>query len=153
MAALKRQPLKPWKAYERQIHREFVQRYPHATVAYDQKLNGKHSGVGRQVDILVRGEITGQSLFGVFDCKHFARRVDVKLVDYMVGFLDDIGADFGGIVSATGFSAAAVNRANGARPRLDLRLVPFESPEQVVDYFVPSFDFSDPRNSGYSALL
>jgi hypothetical protein len=141
-----------WKTYEKQVHRHFVEKYPDEQILFDQKLVGRHSKVDRQVDVLVRSHATGRELIGVFDCKHFSRHVDVRVIDFMVGFLDDLGANYGGVVSSRGFTVAARNRAlsNG---QIDLRVVPFVSPETVVDSFLPSLDFSDPRNSGYAALL
>ena len=124
---------------------------------FDQKLVGRFSRVNRQIDILVRHNVTGVALFGVFDCKCILSKektsVDVKLIDSMVGYIDDIGASFGGVVSTIPFSEGATNRANNALPKIDLRLVPFRSPKDVVKYFVPSCDFSDSRNSQYLAVI
>jgi hypothetical protein len=87
----------------------------------------------------------------VFDCKCYAENIDVQVIDYMVGFLDDLGTRLGGVVTTKGFSDGAVNRAKAAS--IDLRTIEFASVERLVDQFVPSLDFSDPRNSMYIALL
>jgi len=112
---------------------------------------GRYSKAARQVDVLVRAKVAGSELVGVFDCKHLNRNVDVKVIDMMVGFMTDVGANFGGVVSSKGFSSAARNRAD--MPGMDVRVVAFDSPETVVDDFVPSLDFSDPRNSMYIPLV
>ncbi|MCJ7443082.1 MAG: restriction endonuclease [Methanotrichaceae archaeon] len=140
-----------WRKYEKQIFNEFCNKYPEHQLLYDQKLLGRYSEVRRQIDILIKGNLAGVEIVGVFDCKYFNKKVGVKVIDSMFGFIDDIGAVFGGVVSAKGFTEGAINRAKAAR--IDLRTIPFISPETVVDYFVPRLDFSDPRNSMYTALL
>lgn len=69
----------------------------------------------------------------------------------MIGFLDDLSAGIGGVVSTNKFSLGAINRAKAAR--IDLRTIEFQSVEQLVDQFVPSLDFSDSRNSMYIPLV
>ena len=69
----------------------------------------------------------------------------------MLGFMDDLGTKHGGLVTTIGFSEAAQNRA--IAPDIVLRVIPFTSVEQLVDDFVASLDFSDPRNSQYIPLL
>jgi hypothetical protein len=100
----------------------------------------------------VRFQATGRELIGIFDCKHFSKMVNVRMIDFIVGYLDDLGANYGGVVSSKGFSDAARNRAD-ANGKIDLRIIPFSSAETVIDSFIPRMDFSDPRNSGYMALL
>ncbi len=140
-----------WRRCESKIFTEFKSRFPADTIEFDQRLLGKLSGARRQVDILVKAQAAGCELIGVFDCKLFRRRVDVKAVDSMVGFMQDVGATFGGIVSTREFSKAAKKRAAAAG--IDLRIIPFDSPATVVEHFVPSLDFSDPRKSGYIAVI
>ena len=140
-----------WQEYQEQVYKEFRKQYPKEQILYDQKLLGRYSKVKRQIDILVKAKMTGYDAIGIFDSKCFNKRVDVKIIDMMFGFIDDIGANFGGVVSAKGFTEGAINRARAAN--IDLRAIPFESPETVVKYFVPKLDFLDPRNSMYVGLL
>lgn len=140
-----------WREYEKQIFDEFCKKYPEYKLLYDQKLLGRYSKVPRQIDILVRANVAEVELIGVFDCKCFNENVDVKVIDSMFGFIDDIGARFGGVVTTKGFSGGATNRAKAAG--IDLRVITFTSPETVVDHFVPSLDFSKPRNSTYLAII
>lgn len=140
-----------WQKYETQIFEEFCKKYPEHKLSFNQKLEGRYSKVPRQIDILVRSRMADVDLIGVFDCKCFSEKVDVKVIDSMFGFIDDIGAHFGGVVTTRGFTKGAINRASSGR--IHLRTIPFTSPETVVDHFVPSLDFSDPRNSGYLLLI
>lgn len=142
-----------WSKYEAQIYRYFKDNYPESQILFDQKLKGRYSEVNRQIDILVKHNVTDNELIGVFDCKHFSQKVNVKVIDSMVGFIDDIGANFGGVISSIDFTEAAKNRAKNAREKIDLRTIPYTSPEEVVSYFKPSLDFRDPRNSMYIAVI
>lgn len=140
-----------WREYETSVFDEFKKKYPDYEISSDQKIIGQHSQVERQVDVLVKGVVADVKLTGVFDCKHFSKNVDVKVIDSMYEFIDDIGADFGGVVTSEGFSEAAEKRAESAN--IDLRVITFESSKDVVDKFTPSLDFSDPRNSMYLGLI
>lgn len=140
-----------WREYEKQIHREFCNKHPNLVIEYDRYIQGRYSLVERQIDILITGTVADVPIIGAFDCKCFSDKVDVKVVDSMVGFADDVNVTFGGIVTTIGFSEAASNRARASK--INLRVVKFLSPEQLVDDFIPSLDFSDARNSMYIPLL
>jgi hypothetical protein len=105
---------KAWRQYEEQVFAEFRRRYPGQDILFDQQLVGRHSRVRRQVDILVRSRLADVEVIGAFDCKHFKSRVDVQTIDSMVGFLDDLGAAFGGVISTAYF---------GHRDQADRRIV------------------------------
>lgn len=126
-----------WREYEGQVYRDFKARYPDSEILFDQRIPGRYSCSPRQVDILVNARVAGVDLLGAFDCKHFQNNVDVAVIDGMVGFLDDVDAQFGGVISSEGFSAAAANRAKGASPRIDVRVVPFTSVEDLVSKLGP----------------
>jgi hypothetical protein len=129
---------KAWREYETQVHEHFKRKYPDKEILFNQKVPGRHSRVARQVDVLVKFEVAGVESIGAFDCKHFQDNVDVHVIDGMVGFLDDLSAPLGGVVSSRGFSQAATNRARAALPTIDLRVIPFVSAEDLVDKLVPS---------------
>ena len=140
-----------WREYESQVFQEFQKKYSEYEICFDQELFGRFSQVTRQIDILVKARITDVDVIGVFDCKYFSKNIDVKVIDSMFGFMDDLGAYFGGVVTTKGFSRGAKNRASAAR--IDLRVITFASPETVVDEFIPKLDFSDPRNSMYLGIF
>jgi hypothetical protein len=119
-----------WKNYESQVFDEFRAKYPDYELLYDQKMRGRHSKVPRQIDIVIKANVADIEMIGVFDCKYFNKKVNVKVIDSMVGFIDDIGARFGGVISVKGFSGGAKNRAKAAG--IDLRVITFESPETVL---------------------
>jgi hypothetical protein len=140
-----------WKDYEEHVLKEFKAKYQNCEILYNQHLTGRYSRVPRQVDILVRAVVADVEVVGVFDCKHFNKNVNVKVIDSMIGFIDDVGARFGGVVTARAFSEGARNRAEAAK--LDLRVIQFVSAAKVIDSFAPSMNFSDPRNSMYLAII
>lgn len=107
-----------WKDYESQIHRKIKSYFPNCAVKYDDKVKGRFSKVDRQIDVSVRATIDGFKIFGVVECKYFRKRVDVKHVDSFIGFMEDVNADFGYIITNKGFSPAAENRADIERMRL-----------------------------------
>lgn len=142
---------KSWRTYEKQVFDEFKLRYPTQLIEYDKFVRGRYSKVDRQVDILIKAEIADSIQLGVFDCKKFNKRVDVKTIDTMVGYMDDLNANYGGIVTCVGFTKAAINRAMASNIKLDV--IKFVSPNELVQHFVPSFDFSDSRNSQYIGFM
>ncbi len=101
-----------WREYETQVFQEFQKKYPQYEICFDQELLGRSSKVPRQIDILVKARIADVDVIGVFDCKCFSENVDVKVIDSMFGFMDDLGAGFGGVVTTKGFSGGAKNRAD-----------------------------------------
>lgn len=70
----------------------------------------------RQVDVLVCGRVFGlDDVTLAVDCKAWTRRVAVGDIDKFLGFLNDVGADLGLLVSASGYSAAAKSRLENER--------------------------------------
>jgi hypothetical protein len=86
---------------------------PDAEVIHNAKLQGKHSGTSRQIDVLVRQKIGQYEMLIVLDCKDYAKPVDVKGVEEFYGLLKDVGANKGALVCPKGFTEAAKTRAAG----------------------------------------
>jgi hypothetical protein len=85
-----------------------------AVVEHDVKLLGRRSGVKRQVDALVTGRFAGDlvgPVTAVVDAKLSKRNLNVTHVHTLAGLVDDIGADFGVLVTNRGFSQAAQRAA------------------------------------------
>ena len=91
----------------------------------------------RQVDILVTSTIIGKPFTAVVECKCFNKNVDVKTVDSFVGFVDDVKANLGIIVTNVGFTAAAKNRATQRDIKLDI--VKFTE----LDKYEPEYNWCD----------
>lgn len=111
---------KPWKIYEEQILEKFRREFPSAVLYPDKKIEGVDSKALRQVDILISGSMVGHKMTGVIECKYFNKKVDVKSIDSFIGFLEDIKADLGIIITNIGFTKAALNRAAAKKIRIEI---------------------------------
>ena len=105
---------KKWQRFEdlaAHIQRSLA---PASTVEQDVRIRGRRSKVEREIDIVVRTHAGQYELFVAIDCKDYKRRVNVKDVEAFVGLAKDVGANKAAIVAASGFTAAAKNRARDA---------------------------------------
>lgn len=128
---------KTWRKYERQIHQELTSVFTDCEFEFDDRIFGKHSRIDRQIDISIRGNIGGNKILGIIDCKHFSRNIDIKIIESFLGMLEDTKANFGLIITNKGFSSSAKNRANVRNLRLDI--IEFDELEKIkltFDYFV-----------------
>jgi len=128
---------KTWRKYERQIHQELTSVFADCEFEFDDRIFGKHSKIDRQIDISIRGNIGGNKILGIIDCKHFSRNIDIKIIESFLGMLEDTKANFGLIITNKGFSSSAKNRANVRNLRLDI--IEFDELEKIkltFDYFV-----------------
>jgi hypothetical protein len=92
-----------------------------AVVEYDVRLVGRRSGVDRQIDALVTGSFAGELIgpaTAVVDAKLSKRNLTVRHVHELAGLIDDVGADFGVLVTNNGYSKAAKRVASDQRIRL-----------------------------------
>ncbi len=128
---------KNWRKYERQIHQELTKIFTDCDFQFDDKIFGKYSRIDRQIDISIRGNIGGNKILGIIDCKYFSKNIDIKIVESFLGMLEDTKANFGLIITNKGFSSSARNRANVSNLRLDI--IEFDELEKIkltFDYFV-----------------
>ena len=113
-----------WRDYEAAVSRAIRQRFPADRVRADQALDGRFSGVPRQIDVLADKDLVGRSLTAVVDCKCYARNVDVKDVEAVIGLAADVRADVALVVTTRGYSTAARARAeNEPNVRAHLSIV------------------------------
>lgn len=117
------QTLPTWKKYEDYISGQFKAYYPSCTIQPDHKVTGRFSKTPRQIDISIRTKVESFELFGVVDCKCYRRKVDLKVVESILGFMEDVGADFGYIITNEGFTKSAQRRIEGQS--LLLRVIAF----------------------------
>ncbi len=80
---------------------------PGATVTHNATLHGYDSETDRQIDVLVEQQIGQFPMRIIFDCKDYARPVDVKGVESFAGMVRDVRAHQGCLVSAKGFTVSA----------------------------------------------
>ncbi|PJN59811.1 hypothetical protein PAEAM_28460 [Paenibacillus sp. GM1FR] len=109
-----------WRMYETEIYKKLKSDFPKVHIEFDVKILGHQSKVERQVDVLALGKFLGQEITVAVECKYYAKNIDVKIVDGFIGFLEDIKADLGIIITNKGFSSAAKNRAEAKKIRLEI---------------------------------
>ena len=125
--ATKEQKLpRSWQEYEDAVFLECerVYHFRECEILKNTHIIGRYSGVKRQIDVLVRffeGERIVSTM--IVECKHYAQKINVKIVDSFIGCLDDLGADKGMIVSEKGFTKAAINRAHKGEDDIDVDIL------------------------------
>lgn len=109
-----------WKQYETEIYEKLKSEFPEVNITFDGKILGHQSKVERQIDVLAIGKFLGQEITVAVECKYYSKKIDVKIVDGFIGFLEDVKADIGIIITNQGFSPAAKNRAEAKKIRLEI---------------------------------
>jgi hypothetical protein len=84
---------------------------PASDVQHNVKLDGRRSGVKRQIDVLVSQKVGQYDIRIIIDCKNHKTPVDVKDVGEFYSLFDDVGAQKGVLVCPAGFTKAAKNFA------------------------------------------
>ena len=111
-----------WQLFEREVARIHKELDANASVEHNVKLPGHKSGTPRQVDVLIEGQIAGQTLRIVAECKRYARKLSIGGVDEFAGKLQDLNVERGLLFTIKGFTAPALKRAEGADvPLIQLR--------------------------------
>lgn len=126
-----------WRKYEHQIFDALSKSFANCNFEFDDKIFGKFSKTDRQIDIAIRGNIGGNKILGIVDCKYFGKNIDVKIVESFIGMIEDVKAHFGIIITNNGFSQAAKNRATLKNLKLDI--IEFDKINEIkltFDYFV-----------------
>jgi Restriction endonuclease len=113
-----------WKVYER-MAAKLEEGFQNCSVVLNHKVIGRRSGVERQVDVWVTGMVGGHEAQVAVECRLYARKVGIKDVEAFHGFIDDVGADRGVIISPSGFTEGATRRAE----RIELKTLTFEEAE------------------------
>lgn len=120
-----------WKEYEIKILDYLKSRYPNYNITLDAKLPGRFSKINRQIDVLIEQFVANRSIKIVFDGKYFSKKLDVKKVEEFIGFIDDVNATYGILVTNQGYSKAAINRAFYDSKNIDLEVLNFSELESL----------------------
>ena len=103
-----------WKRFEALVAKLQKALSPDAIVTPNDNILGRRSGVLRQIDISVRKSVGQFDILAIIDCKDYKVPVDVKDVEEFLGLVNDVVANKGALVSASGFTEAAKTRARDA---------------------------------------
>ena len=142
-----------WRDYEQEIFEKLsAWAGNQATVLFDQHLTGKFSGVDRQVDVLVKGRfagITDRDVTAAVDCKYYTSNITVDGVDRMIGFIEDVQADLGILITNKGFSDGARRRASRG---IDLQVIVADI-DRIPPVYHPASDESHYSSDYHEGLF
>lgn len=124
---------KEWRKYEKWIHNNLEAKFPDCSITFDDSIFGIFSKTDRQIDISFRGELAGNKLLGIVDCKFYSKNIDVKEVESFLGTLEDVKANIGIMITNVGYSEAAINRASVKNLQLDI-VKPDELQDLKMDF-------------------
>lgn len=120
-----------WKLYEHKVLERFREIYPTSEVRYNTSIKGIKSGRSRQIDTLIINKVGGTEVKTVIDSKCYAKRINITTVESFIGFLSDIGADRGIMVTKMGYSKAAKQRVQKEDLEIELNILTFD---ELPDY-------------------
>jgi hypothetical protein len=115
-----------WLEYEKEISDYFRAEYPDAKFTPNAKVVGRFSKTERQIDLLIEGEIADFMFRVVVDGKYRNKKIDVNDVESFIGFVRDVDADRGVMISTEGYSPAAVNRGYYEDSGIELDVLKFK---------------------------
>lgn len=100
-----------WKEYEQEIEAYFRAEYPSASIRANAKIEGKFSGVPRQIDLLIEEIACDMTIRIVVDAKWRNHKLDVKEVEEFLGLAKDVSAHKAIMIAPEGYTDAAISRA------------------------------------------
>ena len=112
-----------WQDYEQEVYEAFRTWYPEANIVRDARIPGRYSKKKRQVDVFIECNVAGFSITIAVEAKYLSRKINVKDVESFEGMMRDIGADHGILITETGFSRAAIDRARNGDLKLELDIL------------------------------
>jgi len=114
-----------WSRYEEEVFDCFKDQFPKADVRKDVRIKGRYSKRTRQIDVLITQQTPAGPSRIVVDAKYYNRKLNVKAVDEFAGFVDDIGAKKGLLISNKGYTRSALRRAFYCPRDLELDILDF----------------------------
>jgi hypothetical protein len=83
--------------------------HPDATVEVGQWVEGPDGE--REIDVSIKGAVDGKDTFVFLECKDWKKQVGIETIDAVDSKRQDLGADRTIVVSNSGFTAGALNKA------------------------------------------
>jgi hypothetical protein len=109
-----------WRSFESDVYRAIMAKFPGARARFNAKLPGYLSDVPRQIDVLVELDGPGEPIRIAVEAKHHVRPIDVKGVEEFIGLLHDVRVERGVMLSSSGYTKTAFQRAFADDVDLDL---------------------------------
>lgn len=123
-----------WKIYEHKVLEKLRELYPNSEVFYNVGIKGFKSGRSRQIDTLIINRIGNTEIKTVVDSKLFGKKIDIKTVESFIGFLSDVQADRGIIVTEVGYTKSAYRRAQNEESEIELKILTMEELPDFVGF-------------------
>lgn len=103
-------PPKHWETFEQAV--ASIQRLfsPSADVRHNERIRDS-GGRLRQFDVVIRGEVWGQAILGVMECRDKGRPIDIGQIDGFIAKASSVNAHLKAMVSRAGFTKDAIARA------------------------------------------
>jgi len=142
MCYIRFKKMKNWEKYESQIFNFIQSLFVGFEVSKDIRLQGQLSKQKRQIDIIIRRNKKGRNILGSIQCKFQKRKVDLTQMESFISSLDDIAANFGMVVSNSGFTRGAKELARVKHIRIEvvdfanLDNFGFVHPNELPDVFM-----------------
>jgi hypothetical protein len=103
-----------WLIYEKAVAR-LKSSFGDCEVIHDHTVIGQRSGIERQVDVWLFATVGSHAVTVAVECRCYETEpVGIRDVDAFYGFLDDVGANKGVLVSNSGFTSGARARSDGS---------------------------------------
>lgn len=114
-----------WEIYERMIARMIADQIStDLCVTPNARLMGRISGRSRQIDVLLEARHDTNNTWRIIvDAKKRSRKIDIKEVEAFQGLMEDVNATHDIMVSPTGYTKTAEQRAQTA---VSIQLVPLD---------------------------
>jgi hypothetical protein len=120
-----------WRDYESYVFGTIQRLNPGSVVRHNVAVRGTLSGRSRQIDILVERDFGGVAYKIAVDCKRYKRGVTVKHVEAFLGMLEDLGMTKGVMITTTGYSKSALQRAKLGSRKAELHIL---SPDRLSEF-------------------
>ena len=106
--------IKKWEKFEEVVANVQKIFAPNSKVTHNDKVRGKISKKLRQIDISIRQNVGQYNIFIAIECKDYKVPIDLNTMEEFKSKLQDIEANKGAIVSASGFTDGAKKIAHDA---------------------------------------
>ncbi|MEY3498353.1 MAG: hypothetical protein RL308_22 [Bacteroidota bacterium] len=123
-----------WKLYEHKVLERFREIYPNSEILYNTSIKGIKSGRSRQIDTLLINRVGRTEVKTVIDSKCFSKKISITTVESFIGFLSDVGADRGIMVTKVGYSKTAKKRAENEESDIELKILTLDELPDFVGF-------------------
>lgn len=113
-----------WRQYEWLISKIFHDEYAslRTKVINNTSVLGEYSERSRQIDILVESDQSKTMI----ECKYYSRPIDIKAIETFLSMFSDVKADFGILISSSGFTKSALKRIREFPKQISLEHIDWE---------------------------